>query len=37
MVAILGMSLMGDRMGYCGGVANVYGINYDNVISKILN
>ena len=31
MVSILGMSLLGDRMGYCQGVTNIYGINYNTV------
>lgn len=31
MIAILGMSLIGERMGFCSGVDNFYGINYDTV------
>ena len=36
MIAILGMSLMGDRFGYCSGplVKSVYDINYDTVYFK---
>ena len=32
MFAILGVSLLKDKMGYCSGVDNIYDINYDKVI-----
>lgn len=34
MIAILGMSLIGDRMGFCEGADNFYGVNYDMVHIK---